>query len=283
MSKREKGALPFLYETTLGRGILKLLTARWLSKAAGAFCDSRLSKPLIRGFVEKNGIDLSQFADTDFSCFNACFTRKIRPELRPIAPGEETLLSPSDGLLSAYSIADGTVFPAKQSAYSVASLLRDEALAEEFAGGTVVVVRLCVEHYHRYCYVAGGTKGENIFLPGKLHTVRPIALRNRPVFVENCREYTVLETEAFGKVIQCEIGALLVGRIQNHHGPGPVERGGEKGMFLYGGSTVVLLLQKDRVALPAEWFENTAKGLETPVRYGSALGTAIAAERGVPV
>ncbi len=283
MSKKEKGILPFLYETAPGRVLLKLLTARWLSKVAGAFCESRLSKPLIRGFVKKNGIDLSAFTDTDFPSFNACFTRKIRPERRPIAPGEETLLSPSDGLLSAYKITDGTVFPAKQSEYSVASLLQDEALAREFAEGTVVVVRLCVEHYHRYCYVASGTKGENVFLPGKLHTVRPIALKNRPVFVENCREYTVLETETFGKVVQCEIGALLVGKISNHHGPGPVKKGSEKGMFLYGGSTVVLLLQKDRVALPAEFFENTAKGLETPVQYGSALGTAVTAERGVLV
>ncbi len=273
MAAKEKGALPFLYKNPCGRVLLILLTARWISKTAGAFCSSRLSKPLIKGFVKNNGIDLSDYLDTDFSSFNACFTRRIRPELRPIDLDPQALIAPSDGLLSAYRAEKGMVFPAKQSAYSLPSLLGDEQLASEFEGGTVLVYRLCVDHYHRYGYVDSGTKGENIFIKGKLHTVRPIALECAPVFTENCREYTVMDTENFGRVIQCEIGAMLVGRIQNHHGPGPVKRGEEKGMFLYGGSTVVVLLRKDTAQIPEIYFENTANGIETPVKYGSKIGT----------
>ncbi len=272
MAAREKGLLPWLYTTSPGRGALKLLTARPISKAAGAFCDSALSKPLIGGFVKKNGIDLQEYEKQEFSSFNDCFTRKIKSQLRPVCMEEKALISPSDGLLSAYKIEQGMVFPAKQSAYSVASLLRDEALAREFDGGTVLVIRLCVQHYHRYCYLDSGVKGENIFIPGVLHTVQPIALEHHAVFCENCREYTVMETRNFGKVIQCEIGAMLVGRILNHHGPGAMQRGDEKGMFLYGGSTIVLLLQKDAAALPASYFEATARGEETPVRYGAQIG-----------
>lgn len=272
MAAREKGLLPWLYTTAPGRGALKLLTARPVSKIAGAFCDSALSKPLIGGFVKKNGIDLNQYEKQEFSSFNDCFTRKIKSQLRPVCMEEKALISPSDGLLSAYKIEQGMVFPAKQSAYSVASLLRDEALAQEFDGGTVLVIRLCVQHYHRYCYIDSGVKGENIFIPGVLHTVQPIALERHAVFSENCREYTVMETRNFGKVIQCEIGAMLVGRILNHHGPGAMQRGDEKGMFLYGGSTIVLLLQKDAAALPEEYFEATARGEETPVRYGAQIG-----------
>ena len=272
MAAREKGLLPWLYTTAPGRGALKLLTSRPISKAAGAFCDSALSKPLIGGFVKKNGIDLQEYEKQEFSSFNDCFTRKIKSQLRPVCMEEKALISPSDGLLSAYKIERGMVFPAKQSAYSVASLLRDEALAREFDGGTVLVIRLCVQHYHRYCYIDSGVKGENIFIPGVLHTVQPIALEHHAVFCENCREYTVMETRNFGKVIQCEIGAMLVGRILNHHGPGAMQRGDEKGMFLYGGSTIALLLQKDAAALPASYFEATARGEETPVRYGAQIG-----------
>ncbi len=272
MSKQEKGVLPFLYNTVPGRMALKLLTARWVSKAAGAFCDSRLSKPLIRGFVEKNGIDLSQFEDTDFPSFNACFTRRIKAHLRPVDRAEDALIAPCDGLLSAYRAEAGTVFPAKQSAYTLEALLGDKTLAREFQGGDVLVIRLCVQHYHRYCYLDSGTKGENIFRKGKLHTVQPIALGSRPVFVENCREYTVMDTRGFGRVVQCEIGAMLVGRILNHHGAGPMERGQEKGMFLYGGSTVVLLLKKGAVRLPESYFEATARGEETPVQLGQRIG-----------
>ena len=57
----KKGALNFLYNTMIGRFILKLLTARWLSKLCGAFLNSRLSKPLITGFIAKNGINLSDY------------------------------------------------------------------------------------------------------------------------------------------------------------------------------------------------------------------------------
>ena len=75
-------------------------------------------------------------------------------------------------------------------------------------------------------------KGENVFIKGKLHTVRPIALREVPVFVENCREYTVMDTAHCGTVTQVEVGALLVGKICNRDGAGDVKRGAEKGMFL---------------------------------------------------
>ena len=83
---------------------------------------------------------------------------------------------------------------------------------------------------------------------------------------------TVMETEHFGKAVQIEVGAMLVGKIANLHGSGPVKRGDEKGMFLYGGSTVVLLLKKDAATIPNELYENTKNGLETPVRMGQQIG-----------
>ena len=113
-----------------------------------------------------------------------------------------------------------------------------------------------------------------MFLPGMLHTVRPIALENVPVFVRNCREYTIMETAHFGTVAQVEIGALLVGRIDNLQGAGPITRGAEKGRFLFGGSTVVLLLEKDRVNVDEALFAATESGIETPVVLGQVLGHA---------
>ena len=71
-----------------------------------------------------------------------------------------------------------------------------------------------------------------------------------------------------------EVGAMLVGKIKNLHGAGVVCRGAEKGMFLYGGSTVILLLEKGRVDLPEALFANTETGLETPVRMGEKIGIA---------
>ena len=269
--KENGGVLGFLYHTVPGRICLKVLTARWLSKACGAFLNSRLSKPLIGSFVEKNGIDLSQFESDRFTCFNDCFCRKIKDGLRPIPVDEKVLFAPCDGLLSAYRLEENRVIPVKQSSYTLDSLLQNEALARRYRDGVCLVFRLCVNHYHRYCYPVSGVKGENVFLPGRLHTVRPIALENRPVFTENCREYTVLETEDFGAVVQMEVGAMLVGKIKNHHGGGPVTRGVEKGMFLYGGSTVILLLEKKKANIDQRFFAATDAGNETPVVMGEPL------------
>ena len=85
---------------------------------------------------------------------------------------------------------------------------------------------------------------------------------------------TVMQTAHFGKAVQIEVGAMLVGKIANLHGSGPIKRGEEKGMFLYGGSTVVLLLQKDAVTLPQELYDATNTGLETPVRMGQRIDVA---------
>ena len=52
----KKGILGFLYGTAVGRVILKPLTAVWLSKLCGAFLDSRLSKPLIKGFIKNKSL-----------------------------------------------------------------------------------------------------------------------------------------------------------------------------------------------------------------------------------
>ncbi len=272
--KRKERTLRFLYHTRPGRMLLKPLTCRPVSKVSGRFLDSRMSKPLIRPFVRKNNIDLRDFYADNFRCFNDCFTRRIREPLRPIDHRPESFISPCDGLLSVYPIQGDTVVPVKQSRYTLADLLDDKALAARYRDGLCLVFRLCVDHYHRYCYVDDGHKGDNRFLPGRLHTVRPVALAAGPVFTQNCREVTVLHTRRFGPVAQVEVGAMLVGKIHNHHGAGPIRRGQEKGMFLYGGSTVVLLVEKGRVRLDPTLLEASRHGKETPVRMGETLGVA---------
>ena len=270
----ESAALRFLYGTAPGRGVLKLLTQPGLSRAAGRFLDAPVSRLLIGPFAQKNHIKRSDYLPERYSCFNDFFCRRIRPELRPMPADPAVLMAPCDGLLSAYHLTGETVLPVKQSRYTLSELLHGDRAAARFSGGDALVFRLCVDHYHRYCYVDDGYKGENIFLPGMLHTVRPIALEKLPVFVRNCREYTLMETEHFGTLCQVEVGALLVGKICNLQGTGPIRRGVEKGRFLYGGSTVILLVEKGKAQLDERFFTATEQGIETPVRMGQALGRA---------
>ena len=129
-----------------------------------------------------------------------------------------------------------------------------------------------MDDYHRYCYIDNGTKSVNTYIPGELHTVQPIALQNYNIYKRNCREYTILHTENFNDIIQIEVGALLVGKIVNHHGEYTFKKGQEKGMFEFGGSTIVLLVKNDIVDIDKEIFENTNQGLETIVKYGERIG-----------
>lgn len=268
--EKDSRALSFLYTTVPGRIVLRVLRAKWVSKAAGIFLDTRLSKPLIKPFVENNNIDLGDYKSDGFTCFNDCFCRKIKPGLREFDMRENALCAPCDGLLSVYKINDGAVYPIKQSKYTIYSLLKNEALAREYKNGYMYVFRLCVNHYHRYHYPADGQKGENIHINGTLHTVRPIALENTAVFCENSREYTVIDTENFGKIVQMEVGAMLVGKIHNLHGAKSIKKGEEKGMFLYGGSTVILITKE--CATPDICFlENTENGYETAVKLGENI------------
>ena len=52
--KKESLGLRFLYNTIVGRLFLKVASARWVSKVAGRYMDSRLSKGMIKKFVKKN-------------------------------------------------------------------------------------------------------------------------------------------------------------------------------------------------------------------------------------
>lgn len=273
-------SLKFLYKTTCGRFFLKLLTTRAVSKVCGAFLDSRLSAFLIKGFVRKNNIPIEDYQTEGIKTFNQFFRRKIKDGLRPFDFDSQKFCAPCDGLLSVWKIeeADGTVIPVKQSHYTVESLLQNKELASQYNGGLCLVFRLCVNHYHRYAYVDSGIKGRNVFIPGVLHTVRPIALETFPVFAQNSREYTVIESSVFGSLVQMEVGAMLVGRIVNHEQQAIVSRGAEKGFFEYGGSTIIVLVKKDKIKMRKEPIENSLRSIETPVKMGEVIGSSKTAE-----
>ena len=267
------GALEFLYGTAAGRLLLKPLVSRGVSRLSGALLDTSASRLLIPGFVRRTGIDPEEYDLSAVRSFNDFFCRPLKPGRRTVDADPAALIAPCDGRLTAVPIEHGTVLAVKQSRWSVERLLADPALASEFTGGMCLIFRLCVENFHRYCYFDSGTKGPNVFLPGRLHTVRPVALEEIPVFTENCREYTRIDSESFGPAVQAEIGAMLVGRIVNEEpGPGPVRRGQEKGRFEYGGSTVLLLLRKDAAVLREDILAASAEGRETPVRLGERIG-----------
>ena len=268
----QERVLAALYDHAAGRLLLKILTAPWVSKAGGWLLSTRASRFVVGPFARRSGIDLGEYLGAPYGSFNDFFSRQIKPELRPIPEDPSIFISPCDSRLTALPIGEDSRFTLKGTEYTLSSLLRNEALAEKFSGGWCLIFRLCVDDYHRYCYVADGEKGENIFIPGVLHTVNPIACDHYPIYKENAREYSVLHTEQWGDILMMEVGALMVGKIVNHHGAARVARGQEKGFFQFGGSTVVLLVEQGRLDLDDPFPENSRQGIETRVRYGQPVG-----------
>ena len=269
--KKETLSIRFLYQTHIGRAILKILTKPFLSNTAGKFLDCRFSRWLVPLFIQKHNIDMSGCEGRKFRSFNDFFTRKRTPGHIDITPGH--LISPCDGYLSIYPVSQDQIYHIKHSAYHLHDLLKSQALAQKFAGGTCLIFRLTPQNYHRYCYVCDGIRMESRAIPGKLHCVRPTAYASFPVFTENSREYTRIRTQRYGDIIQMEIGALLVGKISNHSQKETIFQGMEKGYFEFGGSTILLLIQKDRLAMDQRFLSNARQGIETKVRLGEKIGT----------
>lgn len=264
--------LSFLYTNIFGRMLLKPLIQPQVSKLAGRYLSSAHSKWLISKFIERNEIDMDIYEECDYSSFNDFFTRKIKPDCRPVPEDLDVLISPCDCLATVYPIQENTTFSIKNTEYTLRSLLRSPRLAKRFRGGYAYVLRLTVEDYHRYLYSVSGKQSKNYHIDGTFHTVNPIANDYLPIYKENTREYTVIRSKEFGDVLQMEVGALLVGKISNHKQSTVVTRGEEKGFFEYGGSTIVVLTQKGRVTPRSDLLTNSKNGYETKVLQAHPLG-----------
>ena len=265
-------AVVFLYETALGRLLLKALIHPAFSRLKAARNNTQHSAQKIQPFVEKYHIHLNEAEKTTFDSFNDFFTRRLRPDARPISEEETAIIAVADSKLMTYPISRDGVFQVKKRAYTLQELIQDERVAEQFMGGTCLVYRLAMDDYHRYCYPDKGKKLAARVIPGVLHSVRPIAHQHARVFSENTRHWQLLETTHSGRILYMEVGAMLVGKIHDH-GAVTFVKGQEKGYFSYGGSSIVICYQKDCLKIDEDIVAANQKGLEVQVSYGEKVGT----------
>lgn len=268
---KPNAALRFLYNTKAGRIILKQMVSPSFSKCIGAILDSKVSKILIPSFIKNNNIDINEYEQREYKSYNDFFKRKLAKGVRTLDTNPDSFISPCDSALTVYRIDNNAEYVIKHSRYKVKDLLRNEELANEYEGGCLMVFRLQVHNYHRYCYIDNCIPRDKTYINGILHTVQPIAFNSCNVFAENCREYTILESENFGDVIQCEVGALIVGKISNHASYTKKRRGQEKGYFEFGGSTIIMLVKKDVIKIRKDIADNSMRGIETPVKIGEKI------------
>ncbi len=244
-------------------------------------------------FVRRYGVDLGEAEDrrpVAYPHFNAFFTRRLRPETRPLGSEAGAVSSPADGVLSEFgTVRNGTLIQAKGRSYSTAALLGGRGeLAEAFENGVFATVYLSPRDYHRVHMPVDGRLRGMIHVPGRLYSVSLATVRLVDgLFARNERVISVFDTE-HGLLAVALIGAVFVGSIEQvwsgvvtpRRTRRPTEvrysdtgealhlpRGAEMGRFNMG-STVVLLLANENV----RWTEGLEPG--RAVRQGETIAIA---------
>lgn len=263
--------LKFLYNTFLGRIILKIFTSKFSNNVIGLYMSSPLSKRKIKKFIKVNHIDMSEYVESNYNSFDDFFVREIKEGKRFFNPDENILLAPCDSKLLVYKIDENSCFNIKNSKYTIKELLQDNELADQYMNGYCLVFRLSVDDYHHYSFIDNGNLVKQKKIKGIFHTVQPISFKKYKVFHENYREYSLLNTEHFGKIVQMEVGALGVGKVCNRK-VSSFKRGEEKGYFRFGGSTVIVLIQDNKVVIDKDIIDNSLKDIETRVKLYESIG-----------
>lgn len=273
--------IKWTYESPLGKGLLELIIKRKIfSKLYGFYCDTKLSTKKIPSFIKDFNIDMDICTTdvNDFKNFNDFFVRKLTNEARPIDTDKNSVISPGDGRLLAYTnISIDNVIQVKNISYSLSELLQDNEVAKKYEGGTCLVLRLCPIDYHRLHFIDNGVAEKSNVVDGDYYSVNPTALERIPkLYCQNKREWSIFHSENFDDIIHVEVGATCVGSIVQTYEPGKkVNKGDEKGYFKFGGSTTILFFKPNTITIDDDILIQSSFGFETKVHMGEKIGESI--------
>jgi phosphatidylserine decarboxylase len=269
--------LLWLYENPVGEATLWALVKRKVvSSVYGNRMDRPSSTKKIKPFVEEFDIDLSTAQKQEFSSFNDFFTRKLKNNARPVDTNSAVTVSPSDGKVLAYADVSNSDFIIKGHRFDLFSFLNNARLAQQYRDGTLVIIRLAPFDYHRFHFPISGSVSPVTRINGEYYSVNTLALRKMTeIFCLNKRELTIISNPLFGDVVMTEVGATLAGSIIQTYTGKFAKKGEEKGYFKFGGSTIVLLFEKNKIRIDEDLLINTLKGYETAIKEGERIGVSM--------
>jgi len=269
--------LVWLYNNPVGEATLWALAKRKVvSSVYGNSMDRPSSAKKIPVFVEEFDIDMNTALKQEFNCFNDFFTRKLKTNARPVDTNSTVAVSPADGKILAYANIRNSDFIIKGYRFNIFSFLNNDRLAQKYIDGSLVIIRLAPFDYHRFHFPLSGNVSSVTRIDGDYYSVNPLALRKMTeIFCLNKREFTIMSNPLFGDVVMTEVGATMVGSIVQTYTGNFVKKGEEKGYFKFGGSTVVLLFEKNKIRIDEDLLVNTIKGYETVIKEGERIGVAM--------
>ena len=272
--------IKLLYGTSVGKLISSAIALPPVSRFYGWLQDRPASRKKVQPFIEEFDIQIDDFlpeegrsADAPYSTLKKFSTRRVADAARPFAP-PPAFPAPCDARYFAYeSQNDSVQVPVKGAYFKADALVRNDEWNGYFKDGPAFVARLCPVDYHRFHFPDDGEMLATWRIPGALHSVNPWALAFREdIFMINERQVSILETKQFGKLAYVEVGATCVGKIQQTHQGKHFARGDEKGMFLFGGSTVIVIGERGRWSPNSQLVTNSKQGIETYLKMGQPLG-----------
>ncbi len=275
--------IEWLYESRSGKGLSHLVCKAPISQFYGALQNSPLSQQKVAPFIKKFNIQMDDYLPEEgrketspYSTFNQFFIRRFRPGKRPIVENPSEMAAFSEARYYGYeTVHDDETVPVKGHHLKPKALIASSKWEETFCDGPLLLARLCPVDYHRYHFPDDGKILDDYRVSGLYHSVNPLALKAKSdILITNERHVTILETKNFGKLAYIEVGAICVGKIIQSK---PLDkgrefsRGEEKGYFLFGGSTVIVVGEKGKWKPSADILANTKKGMETYLHLGMSV------------
>jgi len=242
------------------------LPRRLLTQFMGWF--SKIEQPVVRDVsiaIWKffSDLDLTEARKSRFTSMHDCFTRELKPGLRPLEMDPQVLTSPVDAIVGAFGPIEGTrVFQAKGFPYTLEDLLGGDENINDWVNGSFVTLRLTSSMYHRFHAPFDCTVEKVRYFSGDTWNVNPIALRRiEKLFCKNERAFIRTRLGGDGPcagqhVALVPVAAILVASIRLHfldvlfhlkyNGPSsiacntPFHKGDEMGWFQHGSTIIVL-------------------------------------------
>ena len=231
-----------------------------------------------------------------FKSWNDFFIREFLPSARPFAGAANTHINIGCETTPWHyqnNLDYKTDFTIKDAHYSLIDIFGgNKNVANYFLGGQAYQGFLSATHYHRWASPLSGELIQSYVLPGTYFAQRPgqgevpgtwEGTESQPYLAEVAtRAVFVFEHPTFGKVAMVLIGMVEVStcyiepafRINTQDPSKTIQRGVDIGHFEFGGSTHMLIFQKDPKIVLADWAVNAAKHQND--KLATKMGTIIA-------
>ena len=273
----------WLYQTKTGTELSHIICKAPISKLYGAFQDMAWSRSKIEPFIKNFNIPIDDYlpeqnTKVPYSSFNQFFIRKFKEGRRPFVKTNNEMPAFCEARYFGYSeVKNQEQVAVKGVNLSPKQLIHNQAWEKTFEDGPLLLARLCPVDYHRFHYPDDCVVLDNYRVPGLYHSVNPLALKAKSdILITNERHVTILETKNFGKLAYIEVGAICVGKIIQSNPlskNASFQRGDEKGYFLFGGSTVIVIGEKGKWQPSQDILDYTIKGIETYLHLGMTVAS----------